>query len=203
MGYAGWMIRVTLFQTALTAMILAGPCPAEAGPAQTTQYTYYPVSGRSPAEIYRVILDRGPTVDGAKAIAATNARVVQNYSLAQDGAYCRVSDLRLTLRFTVQLPQLTNASALPPSDRLLWQRFAVFLKAHELQHTKLWLRCAAELQRKVEAIAAPSCKDAAGEAEALWRRLKTYCDKQQVNFDREQRSELAAQPFMQRAIQDF
>ena len=200
MGYEERMIRVTGFRAVAVGLLMACPCSAAAGLVQTTQYTYYPVSGRNPAEIYRTILDRGPTVEGAKAIASTNAQVVQNYSLAQDGPYCRVTDLRLSFRFTVLLPRMTDVSTLTPGDRSLWQQFTVFLKAHELRHTKLWLRCGADLQRKVEKISTPSCKDASAEAESLWRKIKAYCDRQQVSFDVEQRSELAAQPFMQKVI---
>ena len=37
-------------------------------------------------------------------------------------------------------------------------------------------------------------------AEAIWRRMKPNCDREQVNFDKGQRSVLVAQPFMQKVI---
>ncbi len=200
MGYEGRMIRIDKLRAAAAVMLLGGPLPAAADTAQSIDYRYYTVSGRTPAEIYRSILDRGPRVAGEKAIATTTARAIQNYSLAQQGSSCRVTDNQLSFRFTVQLPRPTNISALSPQDRALWQQFTAFLKAHELQHTKLWLRCGAALDRKVLSIKTGSCKAAAQEAEELWGKLKVNCDKQQTSFDREQRSELAAQPFMQRVM---
>jgi predicted secreted Zn-dependent protease len=198
MGYEGWMIRVKVFLAALAALLVSGA--AVAGPRQSIQYSYYPVIGGSPAEIYRGILDRGPRVNGEQAIAATNSDVIQNYNLVQGKSACQVTDYQLTLHFKVILPQLTGTKTISPSDTFLWQQFTVFLRAHELRHTKLWLGCAADLQRKVEAISALNCKDAEQQAQALWRSMKASCDKLQTSFDREQRSELAAQPFMQRVI---
>ena len=45
---------------------------------ETTQYSSYPVTGRNPAEIYRSILNRGPLVEGKRAIAATTSQAVQS-----------------------------------------------------------------------------------------------------------------------------
>lgn len=192
------MIRCPLpWAIALTILALA---PAAAGTQQSVEYTYYAVNGRTPAEIYRSILARGPTVAGEKAIAATAAKGIQNYSMAQDSAVCRVTEHRLNFHFTVQLPRPANLSAMRPQDQALWKQFAVFLKAHELQHTKLWLGCAAELDRSVMALRTPNCKTTARRAESLWKTMKTSCDKLQASFDREQRGELLSQPFMQRVM---
>ena len=192
------MIRVKVFLAATAVLLTSGA--AMAAPRQSIQYSYYPVIGGSPAEIYRVILDRGPKVNGQQAIASTDSAVVQNYNLAQGQSACRVTDYQVTLRFNVLLPKLTGSKTISPSDDYLWKQFSVFLKAHELQHTKLWLGCAADLQSKVESISALNCKDAEQQAQDLWKRMKVSCDKLQTNFDKEQRSELASQPFMQRVI---
>jgi predicted secreted Zn-dependent protease len=183
-----------------TALMLAGLVPAAADTQHSVAYTSYAVNGRTPAEIYRSILSRGPTVAGQKAIAATEARGVQKYTMAQDSRSCRITGHQLTFRFTVQLPRPASLSAMRPKDRQLWQQFSVFLKAHELQHTKLWLGCAAELDRSVMAIRASNCKDTARKADSLWRTMKASCDKLQGSFDRQQRGELLAQPFMQQVM---
>ena len=44
-------------------------------------------------------------------------------------------------------------------------------------------RCAADLERKVEAIRASTCEDVSKKAESLWRKMKASCDKQQASFD--------------------
>lgn len=193
------MIRFHL-PGAVAALILAGIAPAAAGTQHSVDYTYYSVSGRTPAEIYRSILSRGPMVGGERAIAATVAKGLQNYSMSDDTGACRITEHRLNFRFTVQLPQPASLSAMRPRDKALWRQFSAFLKAHELQHTRLWLGCAAELDRSVMAIRASSCKTTARKADSLWRTMKASCDKLQASFDREQRAELLAQPFMQRVM---
>lgn len=200
MEYDGEMIRKSTLAWGLAILLLSCSPLAAAGTTQSITYSYYPVTGRTPAEVYRSILNRGPMVNGDRAIAATTAQGVQNYNLAQEASSCRVTDQRMDFRFDVQLPRPIYVSALTPRDRALWQKFSVFLRAHELQHTKLWLGCAADLERKVLAIKARNCQDAKSQAEALWRKMRASCDKLQANFDREQRGELLAQPFMQRVL---
>lgn len=194
------MIRSLALCAAAAGVLAAAPSPAAAGARHSTEFTTYAVNGRTPAEIYRSILARGPTVGGAKAIAATSARGVQSYSMLQDGSTCRVTEHRLSFRFVVQLPRPSKLQAMRPKDRALWQQFSVFLKAHELQHIDLWLGCAAELDRAVISIKAPNCKSTARKTEKLWRNMQAKCDRLQTNFDREQRGELLAQPFMQRVM---
>lgn len=158
MGYRNAMDLERQIRTAAAALLLAGASlPAGAETVQTTQYGSYPVSGRSPSEIYRMILRRGPSVDGTRAIAATTAQAVQSHTLEQGPSSCQVTQFRLAFRFNVELPRLVNSSGLTPQDRYLWQQFSSFLKAHELQHTRLWLRCGKELERRVMAIRATSC----------------------------------------------
>lgn len=201
MGYSGNMNSISKIRCAAAALVLAAAAlPAGAATVQTTQYSSYPVSGRTPAEIYRAILARGPMVEGSRAIASTTSQAVQSNALSQSGNTCRVSEFRLSFRFNVLLPRHTNVSALSPEDRYLWQQFSGFLKAHELQHTRLWLRCAANLERQVKAIRASSCKEVERRAEQIWKRMKPTCDRQQVNFDKQQRGELMSHPFMQQVM---
>lgn len=183
------------------ALLMAVAClPAGAETVHTTHYSSYNVSGRNPAEIYRAILKRGPDVNGGRAIAATTAQAIQSHTLEQGPSSCRVTQFRLTFRFDVLLPQLVNASAVTPQDRFLWRQFSDFLKAHELQHTRLWLRCGKALERQVMALRASTCEDLQQQANRTWQRMKPACDKEQVNFDRQQRGVLASQPFMQQVL---
>ena len=182
-------------------LALAFAChPAVGATEHSVHFSSYPVSGKTPAEIYRVSMNRGPMVGGNRAIAATTSEAMQSHVLTQGAASCRVTSFRLNFRFDVQLPRHANLSALSPQDRFLWQQFSGFLKAHELQHTQLWLRCGTSLERQVMAIRASSCAEVERKAEAIWRRMKPNCDREQVNFDKGQRSVLVAQPFMQKVI---
>ena len=201
LAYTGVMNVTGQIRALGAALLLALAClPAGAETVHTTHFSSYDVSGRSPVEIYRAILKRGPDVNGGRAIAATTAQAVQSHKLEQGPSSCRITQFRLTFRFHVLLPRLVNASAVTPQDRFLWRQFSDFLKAHELQHTRLWLRCGKELERQVMALRSSSCEDLQRQADRTWQRMKPTCDKQQVNFDRQQRDVLTSQPFMQQVF---
>ena len=198
-GTMNCMMKIRALAAALM-MVATFSAAGSAATLQTTQYSSYPVSGRTPAEIYRVILNRGPMVDGKRAIAATTSQAVQSHVLTQSSNSCRVTEFRLNFRFNVQLPRHTTLSVLSPRDRYLWQQFLGFLKAHELEHTRLWLHCGAKLERQVMALRASSCAEVERRTEDIWRRMKPGCDRQQVDFDKEQRGELMSHPFMQKVM---
>lgn len=179
------------------AVMAMGFTPAAlAKPVQTTKYTYYTVGGSSAAEVYDQMLRRGPTVNGAKAYAATSATTVQDGKLVQESS-CRIEDYRLKLTFVVKLPKHRNDKLLPAADRRQWQNFTAFLKEHEDTHRQLWLDCAADLERKVKDIRVHSCGVAEAKANRLWDKMRASCGKRQEAFDRTERQHLMSQPFVQ------
>lgn len=190
------------WQAGVIAATLAGSLAAAAGAATVPniKYSYYTVSGRTPAEIYRAILKRGPTVEGNKALASTSAVAEQDGDLTESPSSCLISDYRLKLSFTVRLPRIQNEAVLPPADRQLWRQFSAFLKQHELRHTQLWLSCAADLERQVTGLKARTCKEASRRAAATWKKSLARCDRLQEAFDAEQRTELLNQPFMRKVM---
>lgn len=201
LGYTWPMKLIGQIRAPVAALLLTVACvPAGAETVHATHFKSYNVSGRSPADIYRAILKLGPDVSGGRAIAATTAQAMQSHTLEQGPSSCRVKQFRLSFRFDVLLPRLVNASAVTPQDRFLWRQFSDFLKAHELQHTRLWLRCGKQLERQVMALRASTCEDLQQQANRTWQRMKPACDKEQVNFDRQQRGVLASQPFMQQVL---
>jgi len=111
-----------------------------------------------------------------------------------------VTSFRVQFRFVVNLPHLINAYGLSNEDRRLWGQFSEFLKRHELQHTRLWLRCAADLELKVMAIKASTCAAVTATSDKLWKQMQANCNRKQTDFDTEQRAELLRQPFMRRVM---
>lgn len=169
---------------------------AVAKPVQTTRYTYYTVSGDSAVEIYDAMIKRGPNVNGAKAYAATSATTTQDGKLLQSSS-CQIEDYRLKLSFVIKLPKIKNERVLPASDRKQWQNFSAFLKAHEETHRQIWLDCAEDLERKVQAIKARSCSEADAKATKLWDKMRAACGKKHEAFDRAEQKRLMAHPFVQ------
>jgi predicted secreted Zn-dependent protease len=181
---------------ALTAIVICGSAGTlSAKPAQSTTYSYYPISGSSAVEIYNSMLKKGPRVDGAKAYAATSATTSQDGKLIQAKS-CQIKDYRLKLDFVIKLPKIRNESVLPASDRNRWHQFQAFLKKHEETHRTIWLGCAAELERKVRAIQTKSCKDADRKAAQLWSAIRSACNVKHSAFDAAEQKKLMQHPFV-------
>jgi predicted secreted Zn-dependent protease len=168
---------------------------ASAKPTETTRYTYYTIGGDTAVEIYKSMMKKGPKVNGAKAYAATSATTTQNGKLSQ-GASCRVEDYRLKLDFVIKLPKIRNEKVLPAADRKRWQQFSSFLKAHEETHRKIWLGCAADLERQVKSIKAKSCTEADRKATQLWDRIRAACNRKHAAFDAAEQKRLMSHPFV-------
>lgn len=188
------MKRVWGVVAAMAALGLSAAVWAK--PVQTTRYTYYTVSGDSAVEIYDAMIKRGPSVNGAKAYAATSATTTQDGKLLQSTS-CQIKDYRLKLSFVIKLPKIKNENLLPASDRKQWQNFSAFLKTHEETHRQIWLDCAADLEAKVKAIKARSCSDADAKATKLWNKMRAACGKKQEAFDKAEQRRLMSQPFVQ------
>lgn len=186
-------MAIRVFAAAALAALSAGV--VEAKPSQTTRYTYYTVGGDTAVEIYNSMLRKGPKVNGAKAYAATSATTTQDGKLLQ-GKSCEVQDYRLKLDFVVKLPKIKNEKVLPAADRSRWQQFSAFLKTHEETHRKIWLDCAADLERQVKSIKAKSCDDADRKATRLWDKLRANCSKKHEAFDASEQKRLLAHPFV-------
>lgn len=180
---------------ALAALAVSSAGLAEAKPAQSTKYTYYTVGGDTAVEIYNSMLKKGPKVNGAKAYAATSATTTQDGKLLQ-GRSCQVQDYRLKLDFVVKLPKIKNERVLPATDRSRWQQFSAFLKTHEETHRKIWMDCAADLERQVKSIKAKSCEDADRKASQLWDKIRASCNRKHAAFDASEQKRLLAHPFV-------
>jgi predicted secreted Zn-dependent protease len=164
-------------------------------PAQTTKYTYYAISGNSPAEIYTTLVKRGPRVGGVKAYAATTAVSSQSGQLIQ-GKSCSLDGYRFKIDFTIKLPKLKNEAALTGTTRTDWKKFSSFLKIHEETHRSIWLACAAELETKVQAVQAKSCSDLNEKTTRLWEQMRVSCAKKQDAFDVAEQARLLRHPFV-------
>jgi predicted secreted Zn-dependent protease len=186
---------ICIWHVAATAAFIGLAGTALAEPAQNTKYTYYPVAGDTASEIYSAMLKRGPEVNGAKAYAATSATTTQDGKLLQTKS-CQIIDYRLKLEFTIKLPKIRNENVLPPADRKRWEQFSAFLKNHEQTHRKIWLGCAAALERQVKAIKLKSCEDADQVATKLWDKMRASCNKKHEAFDAAEQKRLLAHPFV-------
>ena len=185
---------------AVAAVLLLGAhMPARGEVVFSTEIVYFDVVGRTPAEIYRNILDRGPRVGGSKALASIGTRAIQDGGMAQDGDHCALTDYTISLQFVISRPRIVNEDVLSDADRASWRDMNAFIEAHENQHKDVWNVCAAELHDKMSALKPPTCAELAETADGMWRQMLADCDARQRSYDAEQSRQLMRQPFMQRA----
>jgi predicted secreted Zn-dependent protease len=168
---------------------------ALAGPAFSTKYAYYKVSGGSAADVYVSMLKRGPHVRGAKAYAATSAESSQRGKLELKRS-CRIVDYQYSVDFVIRLPKLTNETSLPPSARARWQQFSAFLRKHEETHRSIWMGCANEIQTRVSAVRGRSCEEVDRKAEAIREEVQKACNRKHIAFDAAEQKKLAKHPFV-------
>lgn len=183
----------------LAAATICSAGMAQARPIHSTQYTYYGISGNTPAAIYSSLIRRGPNVEGVKAYASTTAISSQAGQMTQ-GKMCEIKNYKFKIDFTIKLPKLQNEAALTGATKAEWRNFSSFLKTHEETHRSIWLSCAAALEAKVKSVRAPTCKEADARATVLWNQMKASCGKKQVAFDAQQQRALMRQPFVQMVL---
>jgi len=185
------------------AAALAGlSAPAVAEVISRSDVSYFVVEGDSPGEIYHNILERGPRVGGAQAIAAINTNATQDAGVDESGGVCRLKDYVITLDFVITRPRIANLEVLSKAERSMWERMNRFIAMHENEHKAVWQGCAAELEPKILALAPPDCDQLIAQAEALWDEMLKTCDARQKRFDSLQSRDLMQQPFMRHAVEE-
>lgn len=172
-----------------------GPATAQAGPAFTTKYVYYKVSGDSAAGIYVSMLKRGPHVKGEKAYAATSAESSQRGKLELTNN-CRITNYQYSVDFTIRLPKVADEAALSATARNRWQQFSSFLKKHEETHRAIWMGCANEIENKVRALRGRTCDEVDKKAQAIRDEVQNACNRKHVAFDAAEQKKLAKHPFV-------
>ncbi len=178
---------------AVTAVLSS---PLAARPLEKTNYKYYVIKGDSPGEIYTSMIRRGPDVNGVNAYASTSAISSQNGKLIQQGKSCRIDDYKFNINFTINLPKLKNENALAGQTSAKWGQFKSFLKTHEETHKSIWLACAKTLETQVKALRATDCKSLDKQAAAMWKKMRTSCDRQHAAFDAAEQRRLVKHPFV-------
>ncbi len=185
---------------ALAGMIGAMALPqasheATAKPAVKTKYTYYTISGTSARNLYQQMISRGPHVSGDRALAATRAETRQSGDFVMRKS-CRVKNYKIGINFTIKLPKVANERKLPKRLRRDWRKFYKFVRSHELQHKAIWIGCARQVERKVRAIRASTCRSADSQANKIFRAVAKACEAKHDAFDRAEQKRLARHPLV-------
>ncbi len=172
--------------------------PAGAGASSHTTYLYFPVEGNSLPELHSDMVRNGPTANGVRGYGVTSVDPGKRLDIAackKSGSY------HFDVEFLIHLPKATNAAAssLSPRDRGMWMRFTQFVKKHEETHRSIWMVCAADFERRLQAGGAQDCASGQTKVRALWSQMIAECSPKQVAFDNAQRGIVSANPFIRQA----
>ena len=181
-------------------VVALGASTAFAAPQVSTRYTHYSVQGGTPQELVSYMLRHGPYVDNDHAFAAAESVMAHEASLGGE-RMCSVNNYRIKLDVTIRLPQVANEAALATPVRQQWRSFYGYARRHEETHRAIWTRCAADIERKVEALPAmPSCEATQERVRVIFREGHAACGKLHDAFDSDEQRRLRSAPLVAQAL---
>jgi predicted secreted Zn-dependent protease len=155
--------------------------PREPAPVRIA---YYPVQGRSVAEIRRDLARNGPRDRAGQPRAAlTDWSLGWRYALRREPNACVATQLETPLAITTTLPSLSTP--VPEHVHSQWSALEAALAEHEHGHRRIALECRDELSRRLAAVA--SASDCAALRRALdhtGRAALAECRARDDGFDR-------------------
>ena len=177
---------ITLYQTS----------PTSAQPTSHTTYSYFLVSGNSLPELHSNMVRNGPTANGVRGYGTTTAIMGRRMSA---GACSAKGSYHFDVEFLIKLPRASKTVALSAGELSMWNRFAQFVKKHEETHRSIWMGCAAEFDRLLQASTSQNCAARQAKAMSLWREMVAVCRPKQIAFDGAQQGVLSKNPFIRQA----
>ncbi|HEY7747928.1 MAG TPA: DUF922 domain-containing protein [Aestuariivirgaceae bacterium] len=191
----------TLFRSFAIILAALPICAGVQAIAQTpTNYVHYLVAGNSAQRLFESMISNGPRVGGGKAYASTRMDPKVLASTESTADQCRVASFKLSMNFTIRLPQLENDQKMSPELRQSFERFYIFAKRHEETHRAIWLQCAAEAEAMAIGITAPTCAEAEAKSLKIVEDVSKSCDKRHAEFDAAEQKKLSKHPFLRQAL---
>ncbi len=181
-----------LRQIALVATVLVPAC-SSVGERTQLSVAYYSISGESFAEIDQQIALHGPTVTGVgKALAATNIRMVPDFRFAMRGSQCEVVSALVSVKAHVTLPRLATQQRLRQKLSKAWNNLEQYARLHESIHVSIADGYAVRAEEEIRALEGePSCEALREKAIARFRSLMVEHERDQLQFDLEERVRIA------------
>ncbi|WP_455274774.1 DUF922 domain-containing Zn-dependent protease [Rhizobium herbae] len=146
----------------------------------------YSITGKTGAELYASIGERGPKVgNGGRAIAFTNFKLTWSRKYEPQGGGCVLVSARPKLIITYVLPK--PAERLPASVAKSWETFISGVRQHELVHGDL----IKDMVKKIEAVSVglsvpedPKCQKIRADLTVRLGELSRAQRQQSRDFDR-------------------
>lgn len=173
--------------------LVAAACTS-VGERTSLSVGYYAIGGDTFEDIDQQIQLHGPTVLGVgRALAATTVRMVPDFRFAMSGGACRVTQARVNVKAHVTLPRLTSQQRLRAELSRAWDNLEQYARLHESVHVAIADSHALKAEKAIAALEPePACDSMRGNANLLFRQMMVEHERDQLRFDEEERSRIAA-----------
>lgn len=177
----GFVFSVGLAAVAMTS------APAEAETIITKSFAYFPIKGRTAADLDEALSSSGPLVSGtgARHPGATEMKFGGSVIYAQHESRCSVDSARITLHTKIILPRWTQRRRAERDLALIWDTLASDIKRHEERHAEIARQHARKLQKAIEDLRSrENCAEMEAEVARVTEEILTAHDADQARFDR-------------------
>src|SRR5215213_2843757 len=139
---------------------------------------------------------KGPQVIGGVAYASATVEPTVALRTRRQEGICRIAYFKVSMKFTIRLPKLENATRVSPELRESFEAFYDSAKQHEETHRSIWLDCARETEALAREVTAKTCSDAKTTAYEVYRHIGQQCHERQMAFEAVEYKRMIQLPFM-------
>lgn len=160
---------------------------AEAETVITKSFSYFPVRGRTAADLDEALSQSGPLLQGTgiRHPGATEMRFGGSVTYADQGTRCTVDSARITLDTKIILPRWTQRRRAEADLALIWDTLSGDIKRHEERHAEIARQYARKLESDVKGLRAqPNCQAMEAEVARITESVLAEHDAEQARFDR-------------------
>ena len=186
------------------AFLFADLMPADARVRIKERTTYYSVSGKNGAAIFRSMRRRGPRANRSHAIATTLTKTtVRNIRPTVRGRRCVLKSFTVDVDITYRLPRWRGHRGASPRVRKAWRTFQARVKKHEDTHGRISRQYARQLERALRRVSdrvSRNCRTFASKARRTFDRIQRQANRNHARFDRRESRMLSRTSRIQKAL---
>ncbi|NKB78993.1 DUF922 domain-containing protein [Ochrobactrum daejeonense] len=163
-------------------------CPQAEAASIFRDFRYYPVSGRTAADLDRALSRNGPFLKktGQHHPGAAEIRFDAKVRYGRaPGKACKVQNVYVNVHAKVSLPRWRQRRKASAELALIWDTLSQDIRRHEESHIVIARSFASEMERKIRGLRTRSdCTSLRAEIDKITTTLMEAHDKDQERFDR-------------------
>ncbi|MDQ0453712.1 DUF922 domain-containing Zn-dependent protease [Rhizobium paknamense] len=150
-------------------------------------YSYFPISGRTAADLDRELERKGPHTNatGMRHPGATRIKFGGTINYLRSANRCAVGDVTVKLNVTIIMPRWKNRATATPELGFIWDTLASDIKRHEERHAEIAVQHARGLETTLKALKPEkSCEILQEQVAIATDKATDEHEADQVRFDR-------------------